>query len=81
MFFKEVIVILSSMYCFWRNTPTYLPTYKYMPTGKIWNLPGESHLYIFVKEHIKIEDILSQCIYIKQIDCQSNYFTVNISYP
>ena len=24
MFFKEVIVILSSMYCFWRNTPTYL---------------------------------------------------------
>ena len=27
MFFKEVIVILSYMYCFWRNTPTYLPTY------------------------------------------------------
>ena len=25
MFFKEVIVILSYMYCFWRNTPTYLP--------------------------------------------------------
>ena len=27
MFFKEVIVILSSMYCFWRNTPIYPPTY------------------------------------------------------
>ena len=25
MFFKEVIVILSYMYCFWRNTATYLP--------------------------------------------------------
>ena len=25
MFFKEVIVILSYMYCFWRNIPTYLP--------------------------------------------------------
>ena len=22
--FKEVMVILSYMYCFWRNTPTYL---------------------------------------------------------
>ena len=30
MFFKEEIVILSFMYCFWRNTPTYLPTY--LPT-------------------------------------------------
>ena len=25
MFFKETIVILSFMYCFWQNTPTYLP--------------------------------------------------------
>ena len=25
LIFKEAIVILSSMYCFWRNTPTYLP--------------------------------------------------------
>ena len=24
MFFKEAIVVLSFMYCFWRNTPTYL---------------------------------------------------------
>ena len=24
MFFKEAIVILSFMYCFWQNTPTYL---------------------------------------------------------
>ena len=27
MFFKEEIVIFYFMYCFWRNTPTYLPTY------------------------------------------------------
>ena len=26
MFFTEAIVILYFMYCFWRNTPTYLPT-------------------------------------------------------
>ena len=26
MFFKEAIIILSSMYCFWRNTHTYLHT-------------------------------------------------------
>ena len=26
MFFKEAVVILSFMYWFWRNTPTYLPT-------------------------------------------------------
>ena len=25
-FFNEIIVILYYMYCFWRNTPTYLPT-------------------------------------------------------
>ena len=25
-FSKEEIVILPSMYCFWLNTPTYLPT-------------------------------------------------------
>ena len=24
-FFNEIIVILYYMYCFWRNTPTYLP--------------------------------------------------------
>ena len=24
MFFKETIIILYFMYCFWRNTPTYL---------------------------------------------------------
>ena len=36
MFFKEVIVILSFMYCFWRNTPTYLPTY--LPTGLMISL-------------------------------------------
>ena len=24
MFFKEAIVILSFMYCFWQNTPTYV---------------------------------------------------------
>ena len=24
LFFKEAIVVLSFMYCFWRNTPTYL---------------------------------------------------------
>ena len=26
MFFKEAIVILFFMCCFWRNTPTYLST-------------------------------------------------------
>ena len=40
MFFKEVIVILSYMYCFWRNTPTYLPppsnTLRTSPKHHIW---------------------------------------------
>ena len=27
MFFKTATVILSSMYGFWRNTPTYLPSF------------------------------------------------------
>ena len=26
VFFNEIIVILYYMHCFWRNTPTYLPT-------------------------------------------------------
>ena len=40
MFFKEVIVILSYMYCFGRNTPTYLPppsnTLRTSPKHHIW---------------------------------------------
>ena len=36
MLFKEEIVILSFMYCFWRNTPTYLPTY--LPTSLMISL-------------------------------------------
>ena len=61
MLFKEVILILSYMYCFWRNTPTYLPTY--LPTFLIYKFEcsncnityydeTERHLKVRAGEHI-----------------------------
>ena len=35
-FFNEAIVILSYVYCFWQNTPTYLPTIKFFPFSENW---------------------------------------------
>ena len=35
IFFKQGIAILFFMYCFWRNTPTYLPSllFKLIPSS------------------------------------------------
>ena len=36
MFFKEAIAMLSSLYCFWRNTTTYLPTYAILDIEAVY---------------------------------------------
>ena len=47
IFFKEGIVILYFMYCFWRNTPTYLPTY--LPMHYFWQIKD----HISVRKHVE----------------------------
>ena len=51
MFFKEAIVILSFMYCFGQNTPTYL-----LPKG--FGI-GRSHPY----PHGEAKDLLDMCFH------------------
>ena len=46
IFFKEGILILFFMYCFWRNTPTYLPTYI---TIRFEFYEGAEHIPLKVK--------------------------------
>ena len=38
MLFKEAIVILSFMHCFWRNTPTYQPKVFKVTSNKLREL-------------------------------------------
>ena len=56
MFFKEAIVILSFIYFFWRNTPTYLPTYLvsgneavFTIKGTVWKLNKYLQIFAYVR--------------------------------